>query len=289
MARFDGKVALVTGGASGIGRATALAMAAEGALVIVGDRDLGRAEETAHQAPGTAEALALDVTDDAQFAATVEAIDQRHGRLDILFNNAGAGGSQRTIADMEMAEWDATMSLLLRSVALGIRLAAPAMIKGGGGAIVNTASVAAFGAGSGPIAYSVAKAAVLQLTKVAAAQLARHNIRVNAVCPGLILTDIFTQSYAEAAPALAADVKKYMARTAPYAQPIRKQGLPEDIAEAVMFLASDQSAFVTGTHLLVDGGMLVGPRHSWDPDFKQPEDHPLVKAMAGTAQAPAPA
>lgn len=281
MARFDGKVALVTGGASGIGRATALAMAAAGAVVIIGDREAKSAEETAHQAIGTVEALELDVTDDARFAAVIDTIERRHGRLDILFNNAGAGGTPLGIADMEMAAWDATMSLLLRSVALGTRLATPVMQRGGGGAIVNTASVAALAAGNAPIAYSVAKAGVLHFTKVAAAELARHNIRVNAICPGLILTGIFTASYAEQAPELAADVRDYTTRTAPYAQPLRKPGLPEDVAEAVMFLASDAAAFVTGAHLLVDGGLMVGPRHSWDPDFKRPADHPLSKVMAG--------
>ena len=280
MARFDGKVALVTGGASGIGRATALAMAAEGAVVIIGDREAKGAEEAAHQAVGTAEAIALDVTDDDSFAAAIDTIERRHGRLDILFNNAGAGGTPLGIADMEMAAWDATMSLLLRSVALGTRLATPVMTKGGGGAIVNTASVAALSAGNAPIAYSVAKAGVLHFTKVAAAELARHNIRVNAICPGLILTGIFTASYAEQAPELAAEVRDYMTRTAPYAQPLRKPGLPEDVAEVVMFLASDAAAFVTGAHLLVDGGLMVGPRHSWDPDFKRPADHPLSKVMA---------
>lgn len=280
MARFEGKVALVTGGASGIGRATAQAMAAEGAIVVVGDRDLAGAEETAHAVDGRIEPLSLDVTDDASFAAAIETIDRRHGRIDILFNNAGAGGTPLGIADMEMAAWDATMSLLLRSVALGTRLATPVMIKGGGGAIVNTASIAALQAGGAPIAYSVAKAGVLHMTKVAAAELARHNIRVNAICPGLILTGIFTASYADAAPALAAEVKDYMTRTAPYAQPLKKPGLPEDVADVVMFLASDQARFVTGTHVLVDGGMLVGPRHSWDPDFKRPDDHPLNKALA---------
>lgn len=280
MSRFAGKVALITGGASGIGRATAEAMAAEGATVVIGDVSPNR-DEVARASGGAIEAVDLDVTSEESFGVAVDGVMTRHGRLDILFNNAGAGGTQLPIAEMEMAAWDATMALLLRSVALGTRLAVPAMIKGGGGAIVNTASVAAFGAGSGPIAYSVAKAGVLHLTKVSAAELARHNIRVNAVCPGLILTEIFTQSYAQEAPQLAAEVKDYMTRTAPHAQPVKKAGIGHDVAEAVMFLASDAAAFVTGTHLLVDGGMLVGGRHSWDPNFKRPDDHPLSKVAAG--------
>lgn len=278
MDRFTGKVALVTGAASGIGLATARLLARDGATVFGGD--IGAIPPT----PEPIEPLHLDVTTDDSFAAAVDAIVARHGRLDILFNNAGAPGTQLTAADMEMAEWDATMSLLLRSVALGIRLAVPAMIKGGRGAIVNTASVASFEAGRGPLAYSVAKAAVLQLTKVSAAQLARHAIRVNAVCPGLILTNIFSNGVRTrlGQPAIADEIDDYMARVAPYSQPLHQQGLPEDIAEAVAYLASDAARFVTGTHLLVDGGLLTGTRNSWDPDFQLPDDHPMRKLWAAT-------
>jgi NAD(P)-dependent dehydrogenase (short-subunit alcohol dehydrogenase family) len=283
MTRFNGKVALVTGGASGIGRATARALAAQGAAVVIGDRDLEGARAVARESEGQVEALALDVTDEAQFGEVVSTIERRHGRLDILFNNAGAGGSPLGIADMEMAAWDATMALLLRSVALGTRLAVPVMKKGGGGAIVNTASVAALSAGYAPLAYSVAKAGVLHFTKVAAAELARDNIRVNAICPGLILTGIFTASFASEQPDLAAEVREYMTRTAPFTQPLRKPGLPENVADVVMFLASDAAAFVTGTHVMVDGGLTVGPRGSWDPDSRWPDDHPLKKRFAATA------
>jgi NAD(P)-dependent dehydrogenase (short-subunit alcohol dehydrogenase family) len=284
----EGKVALVTGAASGIGRATALAMAEAGARVIAADLNEAGCAELADSHPAV-EAVRLDVTDDASFAEAVDGAAARHGRIDILFNNAGAGGTPAPIAEMNMAAWDATMALLLRSVALGTRLAVPHMMKAGGGAIVNTASVAAFGAGYGPIAYSVAKAGVLHMTKISAAELARHNIRVNAVCPGLILTGIFTASYAEQAPELAAEVREYMTKTAPAAQPVAKPGLPEDVARAVMFLASDNAAFVTGTHLLIDGGMLVGQRHSWDPNFQRPADHPLTRFAATQAAAEDPA
>ncbi|WP_342781859.1 SDR family NAD(P)-dependent oxidoreductase [Verticiella sediminum] len=281
MTGLDGKIALVTGGASGIGRATARAMAANGATVVIGDRNLDGAEETARGSAGRMQAMALDVTDEAQFAEVMSTIEQRHGRLDILFNNAGAGGTPLGIADMEMAAWDATMSLLLGSVALGTKLAVPLMKKAGGGSIVNTASVAALSAGNAPLAYSVAKAGVLHFTKVAAAELARHNIRVNAICPGLILTGIFTASYAAEQPELAAEMQEYLTHTAPFTQPLRKPGMPEDVAQVVMFLASNAAAFVTGAHLLVDGGLMVGPRHSWDPDFQRPPDHPLNKMQAG--------
>lgn len=282
MARFAGKVALVTGAASGIGRATAELFAQEGALVYAADRDLDGVEALAAEKHGNIVAAALDVTDDAGFAALIERITQQSGGLDILFNNAGGPGAQEPIDTIAMEGWDSTLALLLRSVALGTRLAVPAMIARGGGAIVNTASVAAFSAGNAPIAYSVAKAGVLHFSKVAAAQLARHNIRVNAVCPGLILTGIFTQNWREQAPGLAGEVDEYMNRIAPKAQPVAKPGLPGDIARAVAYLSSDDAAFVTGTHILVDGGLLVGGRQSWDPDFQRPADHPLAKLGAAS-------
>ena len=156
------------------------------------------------------------------------------------------------------------MNLLLRSVALGIRHAVPHMIARGGGSIVNTASVAALSAGMGPTAYSVAKAGVLQLSKVAAADLAKHRIRVNAICPGFIKTNIFTTSM-EIPVALRDRANGMIAQVADQAQPVARGGKAEDIAGTVAFLASDDAAFITGTHVLVDGGLLIGPRHSWDP------------------------
>ncbi|MCC7266107.1 MAG: SDR family oxidoreductase, partial [Caulobacteraceae bacterium] len=160
-----------------------------------------------------------------------------------------------------------TQNLLLRSVALGMRYAVPHMKARNGGAIVNTASIAGTQAGAGPIAYSVAKAGVIHLTKVAAAELARDRIRVNAICPGLILTEIFTPSDL-VPPAMAQMIKAGMRQTAPDAQPLERAGEPLDIANAALFFASEESAFVTGVSMLVDGGMHVGPRQAWDPQMR---------------------
>ena len=260
MMRFDGKVAVVTGAASGIGRATALRLADEGAMVVAGDID---------EAGGAALAgerirfVCTDVTREADIVALLAAAADLGGP-DILFNNAGAGGLRATIDAIDAEGWDRTMDLLLRSVALGIRHAAPLMAAKGGGAIVNTASVAALAAGAAPTAYSVAKAGVLHLTTLAAADLAKDNIRVNAVLPGFIMTNIF--SSAVGLQGAARDQADAMIRhIGQDAQPIRRPGRPEDIAAAVAFLASEDASFITGTHILIDGGMSVGPRHSWDP------------------------
>nr|WP_299910228.1 SDR family NAD(P)-dependent oxidoreductase [Sphingomonas bacterium] len=260
--RFVGKRAVVTGGASGIGRATALRLVDEGAEVWIGDIDEAGGRELAETSNGRIHFQRTDVMQVAEIEALMVAADAAGG-LDVVFNNAGAGGSRDKIDVISAEDWDRTQALLLRSVAMGIRYAAPLMAARGGGAIVNTASIAALQTGAAPTAYSVAKAGVLHLTTLAAADLSRHNIRVNAVCPGFITTNIFTA-------ALGLDADKREAANgmirgiAADAQPLQRAGRAEDIAAAVAYLASDDASFVTGTHITVDGGMTIGPRHSWD-------------------------
>lgn len=261
--RFAGKRAVVTGGASGIGRATALRLAEEGAAVIVGDIDEAGGRSLAETSNGRIAFQRTDVTQADQIEALVAAAD-RAGGLDVLFNNAGAGGAREPIDQISPEDWDRTQALLLRSVALGIRYAAPLMAKRGGGAIVNTSSVSALGSGYAPTAYSTAKAGVLHLTKIAAADLAQHNIRVNAVVPGFIATNIFAAGLGLEG-AAREQANAAIAGMAAHAQPVARTGRPEDIAAAVAFLASDDAAFITGTHILVDGGLTIGTRQSWDP------------------------
>jgi NAD(P)-dependent dehydrogenase (short-subunit alcohol dehydrogenase family) len=253
----------VTGGASGIGRATALRLADEGASVLIGDIDEAGGCALAEESGGRIQFQRTDVLQPGDIEALMQTADEAGG-LDILFNNAGAGGSRDPIGEISPEDWDRTQALLLRSVALGIRYAAPLMAKRGGGAIVNTSSVSALGTGYAPTAYSTAKAGVLHLTKQAAADLARHAIRVNAVVPGFIVTNIFTRML-DLDEAKTSKADAMIAHIAADAQPIRRPGTGDDIAAAVAFLASDDASFITGTHILVDGGMTIGTRPSWDP------------------------
>jgi NAD(P)-dependent dehydrogenase (short-subunit alcohol dehydrogenase family) len=263
--RFAGKTAVVTGAASGIGKATCLRLASEGATVIAADIDEAGGTELAATSNGKIHFKRTDVCSDADIKALMDFAAEKTGGIDIVFNNAGAGGARETIDEIDADGWDRTMNLLLRSVAMGIRHAVPHMIGRAGGSIINTASVAALSTGMAPTAYSVAKGGVLHLSKLAAGDLAKHGIRVNAICPGFIKTNIFASALE-----VPAD-KKEMANTmiaavAEHAQPVARGGRPEDIAGTVAFLASEDAAFITGTHILVDGGLLIGPRHSWDPE-----------------------
>ena len=275
--RFEGKIAVVTGAASGIGRATALRLAREGAAVWIGDIDEAGLQSVVDASNGRIRALRCDVTRPDDIAALISAAEESGG-IDCLCNNAGAGGSRDRIDAITAEGWDATQALLVRSVVMGIRFAAPHMARRGRGAIVNTASSLGLQAGAAPIAYSVAKAAVIHLSRVAAAQLSTSGIRVNAVAPGTVLTNVFTSgldlttSQREAANA-------FISNALAKGQPIQRAGHPDDIAGAIAYLLSDDASFVTGTHLLVDGGAGVGPRHSWDTDLPNMFDG-LAEAIA---------
>ncbi len=262
--RFTGKCVVITGAASGIGRAATLLFAREGARVFAADLDLAGARAVAAEADGIT-AVACDVCVVSQIEALMDQAAADCGGIDILFNNAGAAGDRAAIDEIDPDGWDQTFHLLLRSVAMGIRYAAPHMKHRPGAAIINTSSIAAVGPGYSPTAYAVAKAGVLHLTKCSATELARYGIRVNAVQPGFINTNIFTTGL-EMPDAMVATAKAMIMQMSSNAQPVARSGMPDDIANAVAFLASDAASFMTGAALIVDGGITVGPRHSWDPE-----------------------
>ncbi|MFM5913250.1 MAG: SDR family NAD(P)-dependent oxidoreductase [Chakrabartia godavariana] len=263
--RFAGKTVVITGAASGIGKATCLLFASEGATVIAGDIDEKGGEDLAATSNGKIFFKRTDVCNTADIKALMDFAAEKTGGIDVVFNNAGAGGDKAPIEEIEPEGWDRTMDLLLRSVAMGVRYAVPHMIGREGAAIVNTASVAGLGAGYSPTAYAVAKCGVIHLTKVGATDLAKHNIRMNAICPGFIQTNIFASSM-EVPEEKRDEANKIIWEIANHTQPVKRGGRPEDIANMVAFLASKEAGFITGTHFVVDGGITTGQPHSWNPE-----------------------
>jgi NAD(P)-dependent dehydrogenase (short-subunit alcohol dehydrogenase family) len=267
--RLDGKVALITGGCSGIGLGTVELFAAEGARVVAADLQDAKGAMLEKRFPEKVRFIHCDVTVEADIAAACALAKAAFGGLDILFNNAGHAGMQGGVESMTAEGWDATFAVLVRGPALGMKHALPLMRERGGGSIINTASIAGLQAGWGPLAYSTAKCGVIHMSRCAAAELSPQKIRVNAICPGLIATSIFGTAFGmprDAADQMAAMV----AQNAAIAQPVPKPGLPTDIAAAALYLASDDSVFVTGTHIVVDGGITIGSRHAWDQSAPSP-------------------
>jgi NAD(P)-dependent dehydrogenase (short-subunit alcohol dehydrogenase family) len=266
---LDGKVAVVTGAASGIGLATVERFVEAGARVLAADVDEDAGRELERRFAGSVAFARCDVTRPDELRAAIDGAAARFGGLDVLFNNAGSVGSPAGVADFDPQGWDDTFSLLLRSVAAGTSFAVPHMKRRGGGAIVSTSSISALEAGWAPIAYSVAKAGVLHYTRVAATELSPLRIRINAVVPGYIATGIFGRMFGLPPDQVKAMQDAVAERSGPV-NPIGRAGMPADIADAVLFLASDAAGFVTGTHLVVDGGLTIGPRHAWDRSVRGP-------------------
>jgi NAD(P)-dependent dehydrogenase (short-subunit alcohol dehydrogenase family) len=248
-----GQVAVITGGASGIGRSTVLRFLAEGANVVMGDLNEEAGEKLAAEvaAPERFRFRPTDVAQEGDIEALVGTATTTFRRLDLVFNNAGIGGAYGPITETSVEHWDLTFAVLTRSVFLGIKHGARALIaQGAGGSIVNTASIAGLVGGSGPQAYSAAKAAVVNLTITSAVELAPHRIRVNAICPGVIFTPLAGGRNEDA---LAAAVTAL--------QPWPDRGSGDDIAGAVVWLASEDARFVTGEAIRVDGGLVAAGTH----------------------------
>lgn len=263
MQKLKGKTALITGGCSGIGLATVERFAAEGARVLAVDIQVDKGNALEQRFDGNVQFASCDVRSETQLAKTFALAATMFDGIDIVFNNAGAPAMRGGVQEIETVGWDESFALLVRAPALGMKYATPLMKARGGGSIINTSSIAALQAGWGPITYSSAKAAVLHMTRCAAAELARFNIRVNAICPGIIATPIFGTN-AGLSGREADDFAAMVACNATSVQPLQRAGLPQDIAGTAAYLASDDAQFVTGTYIVVDGGVTVGPAHSWN-------------------------
>jgi len=258
MGRLDGKVAVITGATSGIGLRTAEIFVAEGARVVIAGRRAPEGEALAAKLGAACVFRRTDVTDEEQMRALIgQAIDS-FGRIDCLFNNAGGPAQTGGIEGLDVDRFDAAMATLLRSVMLGMKHAAPHMKKQGSGSIINNGSIAGRLAGfSSSLVYGAAKAAVIHFTKCVAMELGESGVRVNSISPGAIATGIFGKALGLSV-AAAEKTSATMREIYKTAQPIQRAGLPDDIAYAAVFLASDESSFINGNDLVVDGGITGG-------------------------------
>jgi NAD(P)-dependent dehydrogenase (short-subunit alcohol dehydrogenase family) len=250
--QFENQVALVTGGSNGIGRATAIAFAREGAKVVVSDMADAAGEETValiRAAGGVARYVRADVRDALQVEALVSGTVKAYGRLDVAFNNAGIEGSMAPIAELSEENWERVLRVNLTGVFLCMKYELEQMVKQGSGAIVNNASILGHVAFANASAYTAAKHGLIGLTRCAALEYSARGIRVNAVCPGFIVTPMLERAGLLADPAVRSMLEGLHA--------MKRMGQPEEVAEAVLFLSSPKASFIAGHPLLVDGGYVV--------------------------------
>ena len=280
MGRLDGQVAVITGGGNGIGRETVLRFLREGAKVVVADLNPESGARTLELARadgfgGDVRFVRTDVTEEPDVERAVECARNSFGRLDCVFNNAGIGGAFGPVTETQVEEWDFSMEVLVRGVFLGLKHGARVLKRQGeGGVLLSTASVAGLGGGAGSHCYSAAKAAVANLTRSVALEMAPHRVRVNAIAPGMIMTELFHRGRADRG-------ERFALERQPWPDP----GRPSDIAATAAFLASSDAVFITGQVLVVDGGILAK-----GPDiFGSGEDNRMLRAAGvdrGTTGAP---
>jgi NAD(P)-dependent dehydrogenase (short-subunit alcohol dehydrogenase family) len=251
MNELTGKIAIVTGGSSGIGKAAVELFAEEGAVVIIADVQDGPGQQLADELAKrgrTGVYVRCDVSKEADVQAAVTLALSQYGRLDVMFNNAGIEGDQAPTAEATLENWDRVIGINLKSVFLGTKYGIEAMLRGGGGSIINNASVAGLVGFAGIPAYCASKGGVVQLTRTAALEYATQGVRVNCLCPGVIDTPMverFTGGSAEAETQMAA------------LEPVGRMGTAREVAQLALFLASDRSSFITGAVIPVDGGFVA--------------------------------
>lgn len=255
---LDGKVAIVTGGASGIGRGLVARFVAEGARVVVADVEADRGEALAAELGGAAAFRKTDVSDPEQMGTLVSDAVEKFGGLHVMVNNAGISSPLRKLLDDDLADFHRVMGVNVLGVMAGTRDAARHMAEHGGGSIINITSIGGIQAGGGVMIYRASKAAVIQFTKAAAIELAQHEIRVNAIAPGNIPTPILGKSGAGMDPEQLQQFEARIRETMREDRPLKREGSPDDVAEAALYFATDRSRYVTGTVLPVDGGTVAG-------------------------------
>lgn len=254
MLRLKDKVAVITGGAGGMGRATALLFAREGAKVVVGDVDTAAGaalEAEAADLPGSLAFQTCDVSVEADVAALVATAERLHGRLDTIFNNAGIEQPVTPSTEVDEALFDRVIAINLKGVFFGCKHAIPALLRAGGGTIVNNSSVSAFANVGGNLSYAASKGGIMSMTRVIAIEYAARGIRCNAINPGVIDTEMNQRNKRLAADPDAVE-QRWRAIT-----PLGRMGTGDEIGEAVLFLASEQSSFITGIGLVIDGGRIA--------------------------------
>lgn len=259
MERLKGKVAIITGGASGIGESTVRLFAEEGCRVVIADVQDAKGEELSKSLGENAAYIHTDVSSETDVKAAVDLAVSKFGRLDCIFNNAGIGEDFIPVEKIEMRTFEKIVKINMGGVFLGMKYAAAVMKRQGSGSIISTASVAGLQSGNAGHIYSAMKSAIIGLTRVVATELGESGVRVNCICPGGIVTPIFTAGLEN--PELKAQRMKFIEEVFSAYQPIRRAGKPEDIANAALWLAGDESSFVNGQAIVVDGGLTCG--HQW--------------------------